>query len=101
MIRVELSDQARWDLARLADFLAEKNPPAARATATLVVDALRILTRYPRIGRPAAHPPLRELVIQRGRAGYVALYRVDPLERFVEILAIRHQRESGYQEEDL
>jgi len=100
VIRVELSNQARWDLARLADFLVDQNPAAARATAALIVDALRILARYPRIGRPAQQP-LRELVIQRGQSGYVALYRVDPLERFVEILAIRHQRESGYKEEDL
>ena len=101
MIRVKLSDQARWDFARLTDFLIETTPAAAPATAALIVNALRILERYPRIGRQAAQPLLRELAIQRSRTSYVALYRVDPLDRYVEILALRHQRESGYHQEDL
>jgi hypothetical protein len=39
---------------------------------------------------------MRELVISRGRTGYVALY--DWLEAVdaVVILALRHQREAGY-----
>ena len=38
---------------------------------------------------------LRELVISKGRTGYVALYRYLPEQDRVDILAIRHQRESG------
>jgi plasmid stabilization system protein ParE len=37
----------------------------------------------------------RELVISKGRTGYVALYRYLPEQDRVDILAIRHQRESG------
>jgi plasmid stabilization system protein ParE len=38
---------------------------------------------------------LRELVISKGRTGYVALYRYLPEQDRVDVLAIRHQRESG------
>jgi plasmid stabilization system protein ParE len=36
-------------------------------------------------------------VISHGRSGYVALYRVSTAADRVEILAVRHQREAGYQ----
>ena len=100
MTRVVLGERARRDLLRLVDFLAEQDPDAANATADLIVDALSLLERHPRIGRRVM-PDLRELVIQRGRTGYVALYRVDDGDQFAQVLAIRHQRESGYHADDL
>jgi hypothetical protein len=39
---------------------------------------------------------LRELVISRGRSGYVALYDYDVMTDTALVLAIRHQREGGY-----
>ena len=100
MTLVVLSDRARHDLLRRADFLAEQDPDAANGTADLIVDALSLLQRHPRIGRRVM-PKLRELVIQRGRTGYVALYRVDADDRCAQVLAIRHQCESGYHADDL
>jgi plasmid stabilization system protein ParE len=47
------------------------------------------------IGRPL-ETKLRELVISRGRSGYVALYSFEQVYDAVLILAIRHQREAGY-----
>ncbi|HUX25319.1 MAG TPA: type II toxin-antitoxin system RelE/ParE family toxin, partial [Burkholderiales bacterium] len=39
----------------------------------------------------------RELVIARGRTGYVALYDwLEPIDAVV-VLALRHQREAGYE----
>lgn len=54
-----------------------------------------MLERHPLIGRPA-EAGTHELVIARGRTGYVALY--DWLEAIdtAVILALRHQREVGY-----
>lgn len=39
---------------------------------------------------------VRELVISRGRSGYVALYRYLPRRDRIDVLAIRRQREAGY-----
>ena len=55
----------------------------------------RCCNATPLIGRPAPHS-LRELVISKGQSGYVALYRFLPSKDRIEILAICHQRESGF-----
>jgi plasmid stabilization system protein ParE len=57
--------------------------------------AVAILADHPEIGR-RADAFRRELVIARGAAGYVALYRFDPPRDIVRTLRIRHQRETGY-----
>lgn len=38
---------------------------------------------------------MRELVISRGKTGYIALYRYDEIRDVARVLAIRHQRELG------
>jgi plasmid stabilization system protein ParE len=90
------SAQALLDLERLSDFLFETDPQAAAQTAGLIFEALEILERHPEIGRKV-HGGQRELVISRGRTGYLALYRFLPHIDRVLVLALRHQRESGYQ----
>ena len=84
------------DLERLTDFLLKTDPKAAQATAVLIFEALEILTQHPEIGRKV-HFGQRELVISRGRTGYLALYRFLPHIDRIVVLALRHQRESGYQ----
>jgi len=66
----------------------------------LIVDPPSLLQRHPHVGRRVTLK-LRELVTQRGRTGYVTLYRVDAGARFAEVLAIRRQRESVCHPEDL
>lgn len=95
MIELVYTAQARRDLERLSDFLLETDPLAAQATATLIFEALDILVQHPEIGRKV-HFGQRELVISRGRTGYLALYRFLPHIDRILILALRHQRESGY-----
>jgi addiction module RelE/StbE family toxin len=89
--------QALSDLQRLTDFLVETEPSAASKTSDLISGAISILEHHPLIGRPAEEG-LRELVISRGRSGYLALYRHRPELDSVLVLAIRHQREAGYVE---
>jgi toxin ParE1/3/4 len=62
-----------------------------------VFEALWLLTQHPLIGRPADTGE-RELVIGEGNRGYVALYRYDPLDDAVEVLALRAQREAGFKD---
>jgi plasmid stabilization system protein ParE len=96
MAELHYSEQALADLERLSDFLLPIDPQAAQATAKLVFDALKILQAHPEIGRKGPHGQ-RELVISRGRTGYLALYRYLPRSDQVLVLALRHQREAGYQ----
>ena len=55
------------------------------------------ITAAPRenIGRPMPHG-LRELLVSRGRTGYLALYSFDERHDAVLMLAIRHRREDDY-----
>jgi plasmid stabilization system protein ParE len=95
MTELVYAEQALTDLERLSDFLLQADPQAAQDTAILIFDALEILLQHPEIGRKV-HFGQRELVISRGRTGYLALYRFLPHIDRILVLAIRHQRESGY-----
>jgi plasmid stabilization system protein ParE len=90
-----LAAEAAADLDRLTDFLLASAPEAALETVDIVFDGLSILASHPLVGRPM-QGGLRELVISRGRTGYLALYRYDIHADLVLVLAVRHQRESGY-----
>ena len=95
MARLAYSGRALADLERLIDFLVETDLSAAAETLGLIEEAVELLIRHPLIGRPVEHG-LRELVISRGRTGYIALYSFEEDQDAVLVLAIRHQREAGY-----
>ncbi len=95
MARIIYSEQALGDLERLTDFLLKSDAGAALETVGLIEEAVSILARHPLVGRSVEHG-LRELVISRGRTGYVALYSVEENADAILLLAIRHQREAGY-----
>jgi len=82
------------DLDRLAEFLLDQSERLAAETKPLLIDGLQLLERHPLIGR-RVEKGLRELLISRGRSGYVALYRYAVESDTVIVLAIRHQREAG------
>lgn len=98
MARVEVSTRAFRDLERLFDFLAEADPGRVLAQLSSVRAAFAVLADHPLLGR-VAEDGRRELVLSRGEYGYIAKYRWLPAEEVVLILAIRHQREAGYIEE--
>jgi plasmid stabilization system protein ParE len=95
MARLIYSSRAFEDLDRLTDFLIDTDPVAASQTVDLIAEAVTILKRHPLIGR-AVEDRLRELVISRGKSGYIALYSHEADHDKVMILAIRHHRESGF-----
>ena len=95
MARIIYSRAALLGLEKVTDFLVEADPQAASETIDLIAEAVSILNRHPLIGREI-EADLRELVISRGKSGYVALYSYEPDHDAVLILAIRHQREAGY-----
>jgi plasmid stabilization system protein ParE len=95
MARLSYSPRAFADLDRLTEFLLESDPAAAAATVELIAEAIDILRRHPLIGRPV-EGAIRELVISRGRTGYVALYSHEAEHEAILVLSIRHQREAGY-----
>lgn len=97
MATISYSSAAIADLERLARFLRRAHPEQAEATTGLIAEALAILHQHPLIGRPA-EAGLHELLISRGRSGYVALYEYRPSTDQVLVHRIRHQREAGFEE---
>jgi plasmid stabilization system protein ParE len=98
MARVEITDRALADLERLFDFIANEDPRRAREWLLSVRKAIELLADHPLLGR-GAEDGRRELVLSRGRHGYIAKYRWLPADDVVLILAVRHQLEAGYLEE--
>ncbi|MCX7036952.1 MAG: type II toxin-antitoxin system RelE/ParE family toxin [Proteobacteria bacterium] len=97
MARVQITVAALRDLERLFDFIAAESPERAANQVRSVRRALELLADHPLLGRDA-EDGRRELILSRGRYGYIAKYRWLPKEDVVMILAVRHQREAGYTE---
>jgi addiction module RelE/StbE family toxin len=95
MSTIDYTQKSLDDISRLTDFLIANYPELAYDTAQIIVDAVNILQQHPEIGR-RCEKNYRELIISRGRSGYLALYHYHPKTDAVTIVAIRHQKESGY-----
>lgn len=89
---------ALLDVQRLYRFLARQNAHAAGKAVKAIRDGVKVLALQPGIGRPADDmaPEFREWLIDFGHSGYVTLYHYEG--DSVTILAVRHQREVGYQD---
>lgn len=96
MTRIELAPEVADDFERLLDHLDHyrANDPAARIRE--IIDALGVLASNPLIGRPTDNDN-RELVIGRRSHGYLALYRYVAGIDTVFVLAVRSQREAGFE----
>ena len=92
---IRYTPQSIKDIDRLAQFLRNSDPHAALDTAKIIVQGINILQTHPEVGRKV-NKGHRELIISRGKSGYLALYLFQPASDTIRILAIRHQRESGY-----
>ena len=95
MAQVVYSKRALQDLERLAGFLGGEESVAGVAALAIILDAIDILGAHPLVGR-SVEQGLRELVISRGRSGYLALYSFERREDVTLILAVHHQREAGF-----
>jgi plasmid stabilization system protein ParE len=93
---VKFAPAALRDLERLREFLRPKNPVAAKRAALSIIKAVQVLGQHPQIGRPAEEMDVeyRELLVDFGDSGYIALYRQDG--DCVIILSVRHQKEAGF-----
>ncbi len=95
--RVRLAPRAADDLQRLFDFLAQTDLAAADRARGSIAKGIAFLQDFPFACRKAIpeNPLLRELLIEFGQSGYVALFEIEDADT-VTILAVRHQREDDY-----
>ena len=95
--RLRLAARAANDLQRLFDHLAERDLKSAERARVAIEKAFGFLEAFPFACRKASpdHPFLREMVIEFGQSGYVALFEIEDADT-VTILTLRHQREDDF-----
>jgi plasmid stabilization system protein ParE len=97
--RYELEPEAQDDLERLYDFLLQSaSIDTAEAAFKRIYESLGTLEIVPHSCRKAISDEgkvLRELIINFGSSGYVALFEIRS-DELVSVLAIKHQREDDY-----
>ena len=97
MPQVIVTEQAIQGMERCRQFLKRKNLLASKRAAHVIKEYFSVLETAPEIGRCIDEQPnLRELVIEFGDSGYLALYSFDNKKDQILILAFRHQKEAEY-----
>lgn len=95
---VAIEQSAREDIERLYTFLLDAAPDYADQAMERIYKSLKTLEIIPHSCRKASFQDgvqLRELIIDQGSSGYIALFEIRP-DGVVSILAIKHQRENDY-----
>jgi toxin ParE1/3/4 len=85
-MRVRWTTDAADDLERICDFIAKDRPDSAQQVAQSVVERIRALETFPRLGRPGRVSGTREIVFPS--LPFVAIYEVR--EQQVAVLRILH-----------
>lgn len=86
---------AASDVARLRDFIQEKNPGAAQHAASRIKEAAQLLAENPEAGKPVEDAlPFRDLFIPFGSGNYILRYREEGSR--VVIVRVRHSKEEGF-----
>lgn len=97
---IDYAKRAADDIDRLDEFLVLQDNPLRGQLAVFLAKAITILAAQPGIGRPV-EDACRELIVHRGRSGYLVRYRYNREQQTVIVLRIRHQNESGYTAEEV
>lgn len=98
---VRYTTEASEDLERLIRFILNKPQPdiaLAERALEAIESTIKQLSSFPYNCRKVLlnNPYLREIIIPFATYGYIAIYEIDPDEKTVTILAVRHQREDDY-----
>jgi plasmid stabilization system protein ParE len=96
---VEVSDEAQEDVERLHDFLSDIDLRLADKAIGEILKGYEFLKTFPQSCRLASFnepgSSYRELIVNFGKSGYLVLFEIND-EETLTIIAVRHQRESGY-----
>ncbi len=97
MSHIELAPKVGDDFERILDHLAQYQVENPSLRIREIIEAINVLEHNPMIGRPTNNNK-RELIIGHRSHGYIALYRYIVEVDTVFILAVRSQKEAGYEE---
>jgi plasmid stabilization system protein ParE len=97
--RVEVHPDAKADIVRLHEFLADYDLEVASKALKTIEASFAAMSRHPYICRKVQREGFpsewRELIISFGNSGYLALFEITS-DELVTVMAVKHQRESDY-----
>lgn len=97
MGKVKFSAQAAVKVKKACAFYGKFDPTLSPRVRVAIVSSLSKLLDNPNIGRPwPLNLAYREKVIPFGASNFLALYQIDERNGDILILALRHEREKGY-----
>ena len=88
MPRIITLPEAEDDLARLEDFLTEKNQDVAKRMRDIILTSVGRLERSPHLGSPFGR--FKRLIIKFGRSTYIVVYMFDEDLDEVHVISMRH-----------
>lgn len=87
-MKLRFTLRATQDLSNIADYVHERNPPAARRVRAAIIETLQTLVLFPRIGRQQTIESIRKVVTRR--YPYLVYYTVDETSEEIVVLTIQH-----------
>lgn len=99
MSQIKYSEQAEFDLIRLADFMAQLNPDFRTIVLQTIYNGISRLADFPRmysVSPDERFKEYREIKIPFGNGTYLAIYRYVEAIDLVVIVAIKHSLEETY-----
>jgi len=94
-MRLRFSRRAVRDLAEIAAYIRERDPSAAAKVRASILDSLKTIGAFPRVGRPQTLPRVHKLVTRK--YPYLIYYSIDESAGEIIVLTIRHPAQArGY-----
>jgi toxin ParE1/3/4 len=87
-VKLRFTPRAVQDISDIADYIRIHSPAAAQRVRATIVESLRNLAIFPRLGRRQSVEGVRKLVTRR--YPYLVYYVLDEAEQEIVILTIRH-----------
>lgn len=97
MAKIVFSRPALAKLKYIKNFYSARDPKIGNRAVDVIEASFLSLLHSPEIGRPFEGSFLRrELIIPFGKSGFISLYEIDQEADRIVIVALRHQREEGF-----
>ena len=87
-MKLKFTPRAVQDLADIAAYIHQQNPPAALRVRSAILESLQNLVLFPHIGRRQTVEGVRKLVTRR--YPYLVYYTIDNVADEIIVLTIQH-----------
>jgi len=87
-MKLHFTARAAKDIVEIADYIRTENPPAALRVRGAILEAIALVSSFPKLGRRQSVEGVRKLVTRR--FPYLIYYRLDEASDEIVVLTIQH-----------